>query len=65
LPVYKAVVADILGDGRELFQRRLQILNDAGRQDFGRGQRIGILQALITQPAPLLVSSAFFSSSPS
>ena len=57
LPVDKAAVAYILGDGRELFQRCLQILNNAGRQDIGRGQRIGILQALVTQPEDIKTHS--------
>ena len=40
----------VLGDGGELLEGGAQILDDAGGQHVGRGQRIGALQAFVAQP---------------
>jgi hypothetical protein len=37
-------------DEGELIQGRLQVLDDLGRDDLGRGQIVGVLQALVAKP---------------
>ena len=43
-------VAEGGGDGRELVQRRLQVLDDLRRDHLGGGQVVGVLQRLVAQP---------------